>query len=117
MCLFIKVPSTHATTDKSQHARKRRILSRALADRMMPVYEPGFLRLLGEFLERFELDSSKSFDMTKEFILFNFDSMGQFCFDESFGSMQNPDNAIIIEKTHQGFGGLNAVRWSTPRAI
>jgi hypothetical protein len=84
---------------------------------MMPVYEPGFLRLLDEFLSRFEPDSSKSFDMSKEFVLFNFDSMGQFCFDERFGSMQNPENAIIIEKTHQGFRGLNAVRYSALRLL
>jgi cytochrome P450 len=115
MGLFIKVPSTHATTNKLQHARKRRILSRALSDRMMPVYEGGFIELLEEFLKRFEPSQSsngtnaKEFDLSREFMLFNFDSMGQFCFGEKFGSMQTPKNAEIIEKTHGGFRGLNAV--------
>jgi cytochrome P450 len=123
MGLFIKVPSTHATTNKSQHARKRRILSRALSDRMMPIYEGGFLVLLDEFLDRLvpsKLSSdgvSKAFDISREFMLFNFDSMGEFCFGQKFGSMRTPKNAEIIEKTHGGFKGLNAVRqlYSNPK--
>jgi cytochrome P450 len=110
----MKIQSTHSTTDKSQHSRKRRILSRALSDRMMPVYEGRFLKLLDEFLQRFEpasqtSESPPAFDMSREFTLFNFDSMGQFCFGEKFGSLQHPDNAMIVEKTHEAFRGLNAV--------
>jgi hypothetical protein len=83
---------------------------------MMPIYEGGFIELLEEFLKRLEpsrkLNGSepKTFDLSREFMLFNFDSMGQFCFGEKFGSMQTPKNAEIIEKTHGGFRGLNAVR-------
>jgi hypothetical protein len=87
---------------------------------MMPIYEGSFLELLDEFLDRLDpskLSSdgvSKAFDISREFMLFNFDSMGEFCFGERFGSMQKPKNAEIIEKTHEGFRGLNAVRRSYP---
>ena len=116
MTFYMKVPSTHATTDKSQHARKRRILAQALSDRMLHMYEDGFRKLLASFLSRYETPVSEvgngwspTFDMAQEFMLFNFDSMGSFCFGESFGALQDPQKAEITESTLKGFRWLNAV--------
>ncbi|KAF2002187.1 cytochrome P450 [Amniculicola lignicola CBS 123094] len=116
MTLFMKVASTHATTDKIEHSRKRRILAQALSDRMVHVYEDGFRNLLTAFLRRFSDPTSQTeggwstaFDMSEELMLLNFDSMGSFCFGESFGSLQNPRKADITEKTLEGFRGLNAI--------
>lgn len=89
----------------------------------MHIYEDGFLVLLDEFLDRLapsKLSSdkiSKAFDISREFILFNFDSMGEFCFGQKFSSMRTPKNAEIIEKTHRESKGLNAVRrlYSNPK--
>jgi cytochrome P450 len=84
MTFYMKEASTHATTDKGQHARKRRILAQALSDRMVHVYEKGFRKLLAEFLRRYENSGSKddgwspAFDMAHEFLLLNYDSMGIF---------------------------------------
>ncbi|KAF2011829.1 benzoate 4-monooxygenase cytochrome P450 [Aaosphaeria arxii CBS 175.79] len=116
MTFYMKVPSTHATTNKKQHARKRWILSQALSDRMTVVYEQAFLNLLQGFIRRFHKVASHtkdgwspSFDMTEEFTLLAFDSMGMFCFGESFGSLQDPKKAEIIENTLEGFRGMNAI--------
>jgi cytochrome P450 len=116
MKFYMKVPSTHATTDKAQHARKRRILAQALSERMVHVYENEFRNILKNFLERYQKTPSQTeetwsppFDMSHEFTLLCFDSMGQFCFGESFGSLQNPKKAEITENTLKGFWGLNAV--------
>ena len=116
MTFYMKVPSTHATTNKSRHARKRRILAQALSDRMVHVYEDGFRTLLADFLPRYEAPASEkgdvwssAFDMAHEFMLLNFDSMGKFCFGESFGALQDPTKAEITENSLKGFRWLNAV--------
>jgi cytochrome P450 len=121
MTFYMKVPSTHATTDKAQHARKRRILAQALSERMVHVYEEDFKNILGKFLERYKSPESETkggwsppFDMSHELTLLSFDSMGKFCFGESFGSIQDPRKADIIEATLKGFRGLNAVCASEP---
>jgi hypothetical protein len=114
---YIKVPSTLCTTNKSHHARKRRVLSQALSDRMIHVYEGGFTKLLEKFLRRYEMpasDDSKGWssavDMSREFTLLAFDSMGEFCFGESFDSLTDPTKAEISARSFEGFRGLNAVR-------
>jgi cytochrome P450 len=93
MAFYMKNASTHATTDKVKHARKRRILAQVLSDRMVHVYEEAFRKLLVEFLRRYETPVSKkerwssTFDMAPDFVLLNYDSMGEFCFGESFGAL------------------------------
>ncbi|KAF2681132.1 cytochrome P450 [Lentithecium fluviatile CBS 122367] len=116
MTFYMKVPSTHATTNKVQHARKRRILAQALSDRMVHVYEDGFTKLLKSFLQRYdtpdaeaEKEWSSAVDISHEFMLMCFDSMGSFCFGESFGSLLDPQKAGILETSLEGFRGLNAI--------
>lgn len=119
MTFYMKVPSTHATTDKRNHLRKRRILGHALSERMVHVYEDGYKRVLKNFLERCRSTDpqsmhgwSRPFNMSHEFTLLSFDAMGQFCFGESCASQEDPKKAEIIENTLEGFRGLNAVRLS-----
>jgi cytochrome P450 len=116
MTYYMKVPSTHATTDKVKHARKRRILAQALSDRMIHVYEDGFRDILANFLQRYgsavteeKAGWSPAFDMSHEFTLLSFDSMGKFCFGETFGSLRDPAKARISEVSLKGFRWLNAV--------
>jgi len=115
MAFYMKEASTHATIEKAQHARKRRILAQALSDRMVHVYEDGFRTLLTKFLRRYENSDSKdegwspAFDMAHEFVLLNYDSMGEFCFGESFGALEDPKKADITESTLSGFRGVSAV--------
>jgi cytochrome P450 len=116
MTFYMQVKSTHATTDKAQHARKRRILSQALSERIVHVYEEDFKEILKSFLERYQGPATQTnrgwpppFNMEHESKLLNFNSIGKFCFREPFGSIKDPRRAEIIETTLKGFRGLNAV--------
>jgi hypothetical protein len=87
---------------------------------MTHVYEDGFRDLLAEFLQRYDTPAperktgwSPAFDMSHELMLLNFDSMGKFCFGESFGSLRDPAKAKISEVSLKGFWWLNAVREGT----
>lgn len=115
MQFYVEIPSTENTTDKVEHARKRRILAQALSDRMLHVYEPGLLKVLETFLRRYELPaegdaSSKVYDLGLDFTLLSFDFMGDFCFGKSFGSLEDPSKAEILHTISEGLRGLNAVR-------
>lgn len=85
MKFYIEIPSTHATTDKAQHSRKRRILALALSDHMLHVYEAGFTSILEKFMKSFDAPFSKDgwsatpIDDAHGFGLLSFDSMGYIC--------------------------------------
>jgi hypothetical protein len=83
---------------------------------MIHVYEDGFRTLLANFIPRYESPAaetdggwSSTFDMEQELMLLNFDSMGRFCFGESFGSLEDPTKAEITKTTLKGLRWLNAV--------
>ncbi len=115
MQFYMKIPSTHATTNKLEHTRKRRILSQALSDRMLHVYEAGFLEILDNFTNRYDSPAdvdgwSAPYDVAHELSLLNYDSMGKFCFGKSFGSLDEPEKAKILPTIFEGMRALNGVR-------
>lgn len=114
MQFYMPFPSTHATTDKAQHVRKRRMLAPAFSERMFPTYERGFLDILGRLLEQIKPKDGHNqlenvHDLNAKFALLSFDAMGDFCFGKSFGSLEDPKKAEILAISSDGIRGLNAV--------
>ena len=113
MQFYMDIPSTHCTVEKEDHARKRRILSKAFSDTMLQAYQPLFLETLTKFLTRYEKagknEWSGAYDMNYEFSLFIFDAMGGFCFGRPFGALDDPKKADIVPPTFEGFQGLTVV--------
>jgi cytochrome P450 len=81
---------------------------------MLHVYEAGFKAILDKFVRRYEAETdedgwTEAFDLAHDFELLNFDSMGEFCFGKSFGSLDDPEKAKVLWAFMEGFQPLNGV--------
>ena len=117
---FFSYPSTETVIDKSHHAIKRRLLSKALSETKMKSMETSLLAnvdtccsLLADApLGNNEAEPpawSQPKDVGKLMRRFGFDAMGDICFGRNLNTMESPKNRYLINVISDGAQGLNIV--------
>lgn len=121
---FFDAPSTETAIDKSDHARKRRILSRALSDKALKDMEGAVLENFQRFHDLLAVpvgheDSSHTIaarngwsqpkDMARLMDYLTFDIMGDICFSKNFETLISAKNRDLISVISDGAQGLNTV--------
>ena len=124
---FFDSESTETVIDKTQHARKRRVLSQALSDRALKTMENSVLLNVRRFCEHLlgghpvkhstvlaDTKSGTEWSMAKNVAKWinylSFDVMGDICFGESFDMMEREDNRYMMDVISDGSQGLHVVR-------
>jgi cytochrome P450 len=102
--------STHSAIDRSQHARKRRVLSHAFSDVALKSMENHILAHVRQFClnlgekdtttvvprdEKREWTPAKNISDQANYL--TFDVMGDLCFGKAFGMLERPDNRFAID--------------------
>ena len=121
---FMHDVSTHTVIDKTQHGRKKRVLSQALSDRAMKAVEDHILELVRQFCGHLvdsnprdahdkaslnEWASAKNISRWCNYL--SFDIMGRLTFGKSFHMMEREDNRYILKVLQDGSQGLQTVRF------
>lgn len=121
---FFHVPSTETTINKSDHARKRRILSRALSDKALKDMEGAILDNFQRFYDLLGIpvghedpsnaDTARNGwshpkDMARLMNFLTFDIMGDICFSKNFETLSSTRNRDLINSISDGAHGLNTV--------
>ena len=116
---FFPYPSTETVIDKNQHAAKRRALAQPLSDQGLKELESSFLDNVEKFCSSLvdasgdasneSITWSQPRDVSKLTAYLSFDSMGDICFGQNFGMMEQPDNRYLLDVISDGVQGLVTV--------
>lgn len=121
---FFDVPSTETTIDRDEHARKRRILSRALSDNALKGMENAVLDAFNQFCDQLSVPEQREIsldawtsnqrwsppqDMARLMSFMTFDIMGDICFGRNFETLVGEKNRDLIRIISDGAQALNAV--------
>lgn len=92
------VCNTHNSINKTDHARKRRVLSAAFSDNALRSMEGmvlGNIEVFTNEIDRISVQQKKAIDMGEMFSWLTFDVMGELCFGKSFGMLKDNTTRFV----------------------
>lgn len=110
--------NSQATIDQKKYLEKKRVISTSLSDRSLRSLEELALRNIRKFVQRLGESEPSSIDshgwsspknLGKWAGYLTFDIMGDVCFSNSFGMVDDPHNRYLLEVLPQGVNGVNIV--------
>lgn len=90
--------NTHNSINKTEHARKRRVLSAAFSDNALRSMENlvlGNIEIFANEIDRIGVQQKKTIDMGEMFSWLTFDVMGELCFGKSFGMLKDDATRFV----------------------
>ncbi|KAL9619185.1 MAG: hypothetical protein Q9160_006194 [Pyrenula sp. 1 TL-2023] len=123
-----KGDSSLTTIDHSLHAKKKRVVSTALAEKSVQDMEDLVLQNIRKFTEKLGESDEIAKSSTKDGIYsglewsipknmtdwcgyLSFDIMGDICFSGSFKMLESKENRYILKLLPEGVNGLNMSGW------